>query len=215
MTTSPYFSHINQANEQALFEDLVIEYIQMNGIDIWYVPRVDLDIEVLLGEPKRTLYEHGYLLEAIIDESTITADDPVMSKFGLRINSNTEIMFSKKRFLELGITGYIQPRAGDLIYVGRTFEPYASFINTCFEINHVAKPNPNGFGAMENICYKIFVESFTYNHEKMQTGIPAIDETMQNEVDEQMSSLASINQEVVTRAQDLINFDVNNPFGDF
>lgn len=206
-----YFNRVSQSSEQDLFESTVIEMIQINGVDVWYIPREIFELDPILKEPKKTIFKRNFAIEAYMpDAAQYGGEQNIMSQFGLRINQTTEFIMSKKRFAELG-TGRNRPKEGDLIYLGDPYSTAPSFTNNMFEINQVWYNNPDWqFG--KHFTYRIVCENFTYSYEKFQTGKEGIDQMNVKNSDDLKYG---INQEVVDFKQDLVVFDRNNPFGDF
>lgn len=202
--------------EQDLFENLVVEQIQMFGYNVWYIPRTVIRQDDILGEDIQTIFKTAHQIEALLpDAGNFGGDQNIMSKFGFRTNQTAEFMISKTRFLELGIPGYIRPREGDLIYIGDVTDNVASFTNTMFEINQVWYDWP-GFQFGKNQIYKLVTETFTFSWEKFRTGIKAIDVVEQiggGETNNQDDG--SLNKPVVSEVDELLVFNTGNPFSNF
>lgn len=217
MAVSRYFNHLDRKSEQDLFEDLVVEQIQLCGYDIWYVPRKILELDPILGDPVKVLFDKAYQIEALLpDAGNYGGDQAIMSKFGWRLNQTAEFMFAKRRFRELGIPGLTQPQPGDIIYIGNNDNPVASFTNTFFEINQVWYDYP-GFEHGKQYCYKLVCETFTYSYEKFRTGFKAIDAMDQpvNPYQPNETDGSLVNAAIVEAKQNLLKFDTGNPFGEF
>lgn len=214
MATNRYFNTANEASEQDLFEDLVIEMIQMSGQDVLYIPREIFEIDPVLQEPKKTVFRRNFIIEAYQpDAFQYNGDQNIMSKFGFRVNQTTDLVISKKRFAELG-TGRSRPMEGDLIYIGNVYDPELSMTNTLFEINQVWYNNPDWqFG--RHFTYKLVCETFTGAREKFQTGKIALDQF--ESISDSYEEPSRVNEGIITAKQDIIvnQFDRNNPFGDF
>lgn len=181
MTISKYFDWTNRNSEQELFNDLVIEHIQMYGYEIYYLPRSVITQDDILGEDIRTIFNKVYKIEALMpDAGNFGGDQNIMSKFGFRLNATAEFMIAKKRFFDLGIPNYLRPQEGDLIWIGDVDEPMASFPNVLFEINQVWYDWP-GFQFGKQYVYKLVCESFTFSWERFRTGLKAIDYVEYNE----------------------------------
>ena len=225
MTTSKYFDWTNRQSEQGLFEDLVIEHIQMYGYDMYYLPRSVLTQDDILGEDIQTIFKKVYKIEALLpDAGNFGGDQNIMSKFGFRINATAEFMISKKRFFELGIPDYLRPREGDLVWMGNIDQPMASFPNVMFEVNQVWYDWP-GFQFGKQFVYKLVCESFTFSWERFRTGLKAIDYIEYNEgpsVDSQdPGALNAPNTDeggqtpLQKEGATLIDTATGNPFGNF
>lgn len=214
MVTNRYFNHKQETGEQDLFEDIVIEMIQMNGTDVLFIPREIFEIDPVLQEPKKTIFRRNFIIEAYQpDAFQYNGDQNIMSKFGFRVNQTTDLIMSKKRFAELG-TGRSRPMEGDLIYIGDLDDPDFSLTNTLFEINQVWYNRPDWqFG--RHFTYKLVCETFTGSREKFQTGKKAADQF--ESISDSYEEPTRVNQGIIQEKQDIIinAFDRNNPFGDF
>lgn len=211
MTTNKYFNRLTQTSEQDLFEDMVIESIQQSGVDVWYIPRENLEIDPILGEPTQSTFKEAFQIEAYLPEGgQMEGEQNLMSKFGFRMNQTIDMIMSKRRWAEIG-SGFNRPREGDLIYIGNTPNSYASFLNTFFEINQVWYTNPDWqFG--RHFTYKLMCEVFTYSYEKFQTGVQTLDDMQLPNAD--IVDYA-INEAVMQQKQIDVKLDTGNPFGDF
>ncbi len=215
MAVSKYFNNVTRKSEQDLFEDLVIEQARLYGYDIYYIPRTILELDSVLGDPVKSVYENAYKIEALIPTAgNYAGENFVMSKFGFRTNELVEILIAKRRFRELGIPDYIQPKNGDLIYIGNIENPEGSFSNDFFEINNVTYDAP-GFQFGKQFCYKLYCESFTFSHERIRTGIDAIDSLEVDRLSKpQIEGPNAVNEPIKIAAQTLVKWDTGNPFGD-
>ncbi|WEM34263.1 neck protein [Xanthomonas phage X1] len=214
MALNRYFNTANENSEQELFEDLVIEMIQMNGQDVLYIPREIFEVDPVLQEPKKTVFRRNFIIEAYQpDGYGYPGEQNIMSKFGFRVNQTADFIMSKKRFAELG-TGRERPMEGDLIYVGNPYDPDFSLTNTLFEINQVWYNQPDWqFG--RHFTYKLVCETWTGSREKFQTGKTALD-TMET-VSDDSEEPARVNEGIISAKTGIIvdQFDRHNPFGDF
>jgi len=210
MATNKYFNRLKQTSEQDLFEDMVIESIQQSGVDVWYIPRENLEVDPILGEPTQSTFREAFLIEAYLPEGgQMDGQQNLMSKFGFRMNQTIDMIISKRRWAEIG-TGFPRPREGDLIYIGDSQNSYSSFLNTFFEINQVWYTNPDWqFG--RHFTYKMMCEVFTYSYEKFQTGVTTIDDMQLPNMD--IVDMA-IN-EALEQQKPSVVIDKSNPFGDF
>lgn len=225
MTVSKYFDWTNKNSEQALFEDLVVEHIQMYGYEIYYLPRSVITQDDILGEDIQTIFNKVYKIESLMpDAGNFGGDQNIMSKFGFRLNATAEFMISKKRFLELGIPNYLRPQEGDLVWIGNIDQPMASFPNVMFEVNQVWYDWP-GFQFGKQYVYKLVCESFTFSWERFRTGLKAIDYVEFNEapgIDSQDPGALnaptgddSTGPSALDKVSTLIDTQTGNPFGNF
>lgn len=213
MATNKYFNFIDQKQEQDLFEDLVIEAVQINGVDVVYIPREVTEIDDILRESRQAIFNKYHVIEAFMpDTGQLGGDGYIMGKFGYQIEQTTELQISKRRWEELG-TGFSRPREGDLIYIGDISSPGSSknsFINTFFQINQVWFNDPDWqFG--KHFVYKLFCKTYIHSHEKFETGNTEIDQMNKEAMDDITTGI----NEASKRMSDEILVNRDNPFGDF
>jgi hypothetical protein len=171
MATNPYFSQ-NLRSEQGLYEDIVIESLQMYGQDIYYLPRDILNEDRILGEAIQSRFNSGYKIEMYIDNvDGFDGDGDLFSKFGVEIRDQATFVVSRRRWTQTvhrhdnEITA-IRPIEGDLLYI-----PFSSKL---FEITHVEHEQP--FYQLQNLpTFKLRCELFEYNDEDFDTGIAAVE----------------------------------------
>lgn len=211
MAVNKYFNRVSQEQEQKLFEGLLEEFIQFGGVDVLYLPRENFELDPILKEPKKTVWQRAFPIEVYIpDGGNFQGEQNIMSKIGFRINQTTELVMSKKRFNELG-TGRKRPKEGDLIFIGDPDDPHGTFTNSLFEINQVWYNEPNWqFG--KQLDFKLHCELWTGDYSKFSTGVTALDNLNPNN-DYEVST--GINADVIEKKIGLLQFDTNNPFTDF
>ena len=80
-----YFS--NQVkSEQDLYEDLIIESLQIYGQDIVYIPRTEISRDEILNE-SYSKFEDSYVVEMYIEnQEGFEGDGDLLAKFGLEVN---------------------------------------------------------------------------------------------------------------------------------
>jgi hypothetical protein len=143
MAVSRYFNHLEEHGEINLFDSLVQESIQISGYDVSYIKRTDFEIDPVLYEPKASVFEHGFRIEANIPDNLMNweGQGTTMNQFGITIQNQGNILFSKTRWeqiqkerAEQGLWTIDRPYEGDLIYFGYGYKKYN---NTLFIINQV------------------------------------------------------------------------------
>ena len=170
MPTNLYFSQKNR-NEQNLVEDLFIESIKIYGIDVYYLPRVDVDIDKILNEPIETQFSDAYMIELYLESAdSYEGDGALLGKFGIEVRSQLKFQISKRRW-ELSIGKFKddenpRPLEGDLIYVPT--------IKKLFEIKFSDAEKPF-WQLMNTPAYTLTCELFEYSNEMINTEIPEID----------------------------------------
>ena len=171
MATNPYFNKFDYTNEQALYEGLIIESIQIFGHDVKYIPRVLNNYDELYTEDDISSYENAIDIEMYVKSiDGFTGDGVFLSKFGMEIRDEVIFTVSKSRF-EKQVT-YTDPtrnvpKEGDLIYFPLNKKP--------FQIKFVDyKPFFYQHGKLQT--YDLVCELFEYSGEDFTTGNTEIDE---------------------------------------
>ena len=212
MATSPYFNHHRATGEQDLYEDLLIESIQLAGVDVYYLPATRDEVDPILGESVRTSFRQVVPIEIYMPDGGMTGGDgELMSKFGYTQRDSIEVVIAKRRFLnavaKAGIN-LLRPRKGDLIFIGDIDAPVKSQVNEFFEITYLNFTDaPWNFG--KTMTYKLSMSSFIFSHETFDTSSP-LDATM-TEISQDLED--AVNTAVKATKQTLLDFDKKNPLG--
>lgn len=175
MPVNTYFSHNRPNTESNVYEDLVIESIKIYGQDVYYIPRDIIEEDTLLNEVIESKFNDAYMIEMYLKNvDSFGGDGALLSKFGFSMKDQITLIVAKRRFDQLvsypnnDIT-QTKPLEGDLIYL-----PFAKKL---FEVRFIPKDTP--FYQLNNIpSYELECELFTYEREKMSTGVPEIDSAM-------------------------------------
>lgn len=230
MPLNPYFSSELQTqgsyNEEMVLADLIEESIKIHGQEFYYIPRVLVAKDEILGEDRLSKFRDAYPIEMYIETPQgFLGQGEFISKFGLYIEQSMQLTMSRRRWGELiardGKTILSErPADGDLIY-----HPISKRL---FEIKYVEKET--GFYQIGQLqTFKLTVELFQYASERLETGIPEIDafETLRSFDQSNLSETSDENGNVgidtpdnfgdnnkfKERAQGVV-FDTNNPFGE-
>ena len=164
--------------EQLLVENLVIEALQIYGMDAYYLPRTTRDqVDYLFGEDTLKEYRSAYPLEMYLENFTgMEGESDFISKFGLEIKSEISLLVSRLRF-RYTVNGYTRPREGDLVYI--------PMVTGLFEITHVEHEKDQamfytlGRGRGGNVyVYGLRLKQYVFSSEIIQTGIAEIDNSM-------------------------------------
>ena len=172
MPRNVYFSQAVKS-EQNLYEDLIIESLKIFGQDVFYIPRVLVNRDNILGEDPASKFDDAYLIEMYIENvDGFEGSGDIYSKFGLEIQDDVTFVVSKRMWNQ-GIGKFSanklnpRPQEGDLIFLPMT--------NTFFEIDFVEHEDP--FYQLKNLpTYKLRCTKFEFSDEKFDTGIEAIDD---------------------------------------
>lgn len=181
MPTNFYFNNYprNITSEQLLVEDLVIEAMQINGMDVYYMPRMNIENDdILYGENVNKTYTQAYMIEMYLENiSGMGGDGDFITKFGLEIRDEMQLLVSRKRFTQT--TQLFRPREGDLIYV--------PLVQNFFELTFVEHENDQamfhtlGRGRGGNVyVFALKMKQFVFSNEFIKTGIDEIDEQIRD-----------------------------------
>ena len=180
MSVNHYFQSgngIGNTSEKRLYEDLIIEGLQIYGHDCYYLPRTLVNQDMILGEDTLSKFDDSYLLEMYIETTEgFAGEQELISKFGLEIREDTTFMLAKRRWQDQvdNVATLIKdgrPNEGDLIYV--------PLMKAFFEIQFVEDQEP--FFQLGNLpVYKLKTTRFEYSSEKIDTGITELDELETN-----------------------------------
>lgn len=170
MPTNVFFDNFDNHGEQQLYEDLIVEYIQIGGHDLWYIPRRIGNMDPIYDADDVSFFNKAYQIEMFIKSvDGFEGDGDYMSRFGgIEIRNQVTFTVAKRVFNEnIGIPeNFVRPREGDLIYFPLN--------KKVFQINYVDnKPFFYPFG--ELFTYDLYCELYEYSQEEFDTGIPEID----------------------------------------
>jgi len=172
MPRNVYFSQAVKS-EQNLYEDLIIESLQIYGQDVYYIPRTLVNRDDILNEDPASKFDDAYLLEMYIENNEgFEGSGDLYSKFGLEIRDEATFIVSRRRWeTRVGVfddnTIDPRPQEGDLIFLPMT--------NSFFEISFVEDDQP--FYQLSNLpVYKLTCNLFEYNDEDFDTGITVVDD---------------------------------------
>ena len=211
MATNFYFNPFPTSQitpEQLLVEDLVIEAMQMYGMDVFYLPRSSRDsVDFLFGEDTLKQYNTIFPLEMYMENVTgMEGEQDFISKFGLEIRDEMTLLVSRRRFV--ATVPQIRPNEGDLIYV--------PLLKNLFEITFVEHENQQtmfytlGRGRGGNVfVYALKLKQYVFSNEVISTGIAEIDDQVRDYYPRTKISLAAggtgkyINDEIVYQGANL------------
>lgn len=169
MATNQYFNNYTSAAEQSLINNLIIESIKMYGVDMYYCPRTIVDKDEIYGESPTHKYQSSHAIEMYIKNvDGFEGDGNFLSKFGLEIRDQITFSVSQTRFATAvgSPAGILRPNEGDLIYF--------PFNRKLFVVKYTDRRAIFfQFGALQT--YDLTCEVFEYSSERLNTGIPDID----------------------------------------
>jgi hypothetical protein len=173
MAVNPYTKYYGYASEADLLEDLVIESIQLHGLDVLYLSQDNVaNSDHLFLENPGARYSTAAEIEVYLKSfEGFQGDGNFMSNLGVEIRDQVVFTMAVKRFNEeIGSTqNLLRPREGDLLWY--------DFNKKLFEIKFVNKHIVNyPLGALQ--MFDLTTELFEYSGQVFNTGIDYIDSIM-------------------------------------
>lgn len=179
MPTSVYFNNQGASREQILIEDMIIESIRNHGIDVYYVPRgsqstprvyQDALPDALFGDDPIKSFSKAYKFEMYMETfNNFEGNEEFFSKFGLEVQKSLRMAVARRTF-ERFIPQKVRntPKEGDLVWL--------SVQQKLMEVKFVEQEeNFFQLGKQEPYMHVLTLETFKYNGELINTGIPEID----------------------------------------
>lgn len=217
MATNVFFQNYNYFNEQQLIDDLVIESIQIYGIDLFYITRSLQAVDDILNEDDLPIFDNAYSLEMYVKSvDGFEGEGDFLSRFGLQIRDSVTFSVAFRtfeRFVTQNDSSKVRPLEGDMIYFPLN--------NKFFEIMHVEHESVfYQTGALQ--VYDLKCELIEYSNQRFQTGLPAIDTYFDSIETDQVSSLEQLeaqdpisnNFKFEDEGDDIIDFSELDPFSD-
>ena len=171
MPRTVYHSH-GTRSEQLFHEDLVVESISHYGQNFYYIPRILIGKDEILGEDRLSQFKKAYSIEMYLESHDgFEGQGAFIQKFGLMREQSETLTVARRRWEQLvGRFGSTiipsRPNEGDLLYFPLT--------GGLFEIKFVKHQDPF-YQIGKLFVYKLQVELFQYASEHIATGIKDID----------------------------------------
>lgn len=171
MATNVFFRNYDNVYEQNLIDDLVIESIQIYGIDIVYLMRTRQGEDKILNEDDMPLYNEYYEFETYVrNVDSFEGEGDFLSKFGLQIRDQmtlTVAIRTFERFVTRNNQEMVRPLEGDIIWLPLNQKMY--------EIKFVEHESVfYQSGALQ--VYDMRCELLEYSNQRFDTGRPEIDQ---------------------------------------
>lgn len=170
MPVNPYFTN-GTWSEQRLHEDLIIEAIQIHGLDVYYLPRTIIEKEKILNDEVLSKFKDAYEIEMYVKDADGFGGEDLLSRFGLTIKDEITFVVAKRRWEDLvkyphNLLESKMPHEGDLIYFPLS--------KSLFEIRFVE--DEAQFYPLKNLpIFELRCEAFTYENQRIETGLEDID----------------------------------------
>ena len=165
------FFEITQA-EQDTLEDLILQSLDIYAQEFYYIPRILVAKDEILGEDRLSKFQDIYSIDAYIENvEGFEGQGAFIQKFGLQIEQSATLVVARRTWRDLvGDDGTTilpnRPCEGDLMYF-----PLSKGL---IEIKYVEDKNPF-FQLNKLYTYKLSVEIFQYSSEEINTGIEEVD----------------------------------------
>jgi len=210
MTINSYVNNYNETSEQDLQNDLVVEAIQMKGIDINYLPRTLVNYDYLFGEDPASAFTNTYVIEMyLVNVDGFGGGGDMITNFGLEIKDTATFVVSRSRCIEeFAPEEFNSPQVGDLLYLAVS--------NSFLEIKHVEDESPF-YQLGKQYVWEVKTETFEFSYETFNTGDQNIDDIINNDMvdydTETDTEEYGDNEEIQTETDTFVDFDVTDPFG--
>jgi hypothetical protein len=174
VATNQYFKN-KVRSEQQLYEDIIIEALQMYGQDVYYLPREIKNLDKIFLDDIPSRFSDAYKIEMYIEGAEgFEGEGDLFTKFGIELRDQANFVVSRKRWTQLIGSNLekqnFRPREGDLIYLTLT--------NSCFEIRRVETETP--FYQLSQLpTFRLQCELFEYGGEDFDTGIDTVQDVEQ------------------------------------
>ena len=169
MATNRYFKQ-KVRSEQNLFEDLVIESLQMFGQDVYYLPREIVNKDKIFLDDVPSRFSDAYKVEMYIENTEgFEGEGDLFTKFGIELRDQATFIVSRRRWVQLVgkrlEVANFRPREGDLIYLPMS--------ESMFEIRRVETETP--FYQLKDLpTFRLQCELFEYSGEDFDTAVDTI-----------------------------------------
>lgn len=167
-----------------LVEDLVIEALQIHGMDVFYLPRqvrTNNSVDFLYGEDTLKEFKTAHSIEMYLENVTgMDGEGDFISKFGLEIRDEISLVVSRRRFkFSTATSNLIRPREGDLVYIPM-FQGFYEITFVEHEDNQ-AMFFTLGRGRGGNVyVYALKLKQYVFSNEIIETGVTEIDSQIRN-----------------------------------
>ena len=219
MATNAYFSNYDEFNEQNLIDDLVIESIQIYGVDVDYISGQFNNVDKIFNEDDSPLYDEMYSFEVYVKNvDGFEGEGDFLSKFGLQIRDSVTLTVAIRTF-ERYVTRTDptkpRPRENDIIWLPLNKKMYRITYVEHESVFYQA-------GSLQ--VYDIKCELMEFSNERFDTGRYDIDDYFDdvNSTSTFVTTLSDVanndpmaqNLEFEALADDILDFSDVDPFSE-
>lgn len=185
MAKNVYIDNYRNTPEQNLVQDLIMESIDFNGHEVYWLPRkVSADqYDQIYGEDPGKYFDEAHLICMYVKSAEGWGGErDTLTRFGLEIREQITLEVSIKRVNELlGENPHLaasrsRPREGDLLFLDFALPGTsdAQRSGTILEINFVEHESIF-YQLGELYVYELQCETYRYANEEFTTGVIDID----------------------------------------
>jgi hypothetical protein len=171
MTLNTFFQNFSFFGEQQLLQDLGTEMIQRYGVEVYYLPRSHVNIDNVFLEDALSEFTQAVTIEVYIKTfQGWQGEGDLMQKFGISMADQITLSMMRRRWYEeftIYQQNLIRPLEGDFVYLPLT--------KALFEVKFVEHES-NFYQTGQLSFYDIKCERVNYSSEKIQTGVPEVDD---------------------------------------
>lgn len=218
---NPYFNHFNQQSEQNLYEDLIVEAINMHALPLYFIPRTLEAKNEVYGEDNLSTYNNAIVLDVYLKNfDSYEGDGTFLSKFNLEIRDSITVSIARRTFentITSQLPNLLRPKEGDLLY-----SPMMKRMFVIKFVNNTAA----FYQAGKLYTWDVSADVWEYSNERFNTGVPEIDNLEQQYTvsnvysntayEEAMSDVFATNQEFneIDEALNLVDWTSTDPFSE-
>lgn len=180
--TTLHFRQYSTFGEQQLAEELMDECVNIHGVEVYYIPRVQINTDTIMPDSILSKFYNAYPITAYIKNiEGFGGQGDFLTQFGLELKDQITFLITRKAFKKnvfdrdklFQFTGrtwsdepILRPREGDIIYLPMNQKMYS--------IRYVEHEIPfYQFGKLQ--AFDLQSELYTPNNELYDTGVPEID----------------------------------------
>lgn len=217
MALNPLFNNWSDVTEQDMYENMVIESIQMYGLDLNYIPREYGNLDGIWNEDALSKFEDIYKVEAYItDIQGYEGEGTFMSFFGIQNRDQINFSIAKKRFKEVLAGVRERPMEGDIVWLPQ-------FDNRLFRILSVNR-SKEFYQLGKYYTWDFTCEVFENSSEVFDTqdldlndivDSFSMDEAITGDPYEIPNDASAANEDLEEKGDGLKNHSIKSPFGNF
>jgi hypothetical protein len=195
---NPFFKNYDNKLLQEVYQDLIVQSIQMYGVECYYIPRNLTNFDQLYLTDDQSTYTTTIQVPVFLEGvDGFEGQKDIFTKFGLEIRDQVTLSLAVRTFERVikPITGTGRPLEGDLIYFTLNKKVFQIKFTNNKEIFYPLGTLP---------LYRLTCELFEYSSETFNTGIPEIDEL------QKVASLNVLDNVYTTEGGNVLTDENNN-----